>query len=119
LSLIYCTYLTIYKGNLLPPFYIGISSINRIGQGYRGSVKSQVYMSLWKNELKTNPHLFKTIILTTHLNRDEAEKKEEFFHRKLKVVSNPLYVNQHIGNSFPLTKGWKLSDKTREKNETT
>ena len=30
----YCVYLTIYRGNKLPPFYIGYSSINKIKAGY-------------------------------------------------------------------------------------
>jgi hypothetical protein len=52
---IYCTYLTIYSGNKLPPFYIGSTSVNRISNGYHGSVSSKRYKSIWLEELKTNP----------------------------------------------------------------
>jgi hypothetical protein len=37
----YCVYLTIYKGNNLPPFYIGSTSIDKIDGGYHGSVMSE------------------------------------------------------------------------------
>ena len=90
----YCTYLTIYSGNKLPLFYIGSSSIDRINKGYRGSVLSKIYKETWKNELLTNPHLFKTKIITTHNDRKEATTKEKFLQKSLDVVKNPLYINR-------------------------
>ena len=60
---IYCTYLTVYSGNKLPPFYIGSSSIDIINNGYRGSVSSKEYKQIWKTELKNNSHLFKIMII--------------------------------------------------------
>ena len=48
---IYCTYLTIYSGNKLPTFYIGSTSVEKIEQGYRGSVSSKRYQSIWEKEL--------------------------------------------------------------------
>lgn len=90
----YCTYLTIYSGNKLPPFYIGSSSIARINKGYRGSVLSKVYKETWKNELLTNPHLFKTKVLTTHNDRKEATIREKSLQKSLSVVKNPLYINR-------------------------
>lgn len=90
----YCTYLTVYKGNRLPLYYIGSSSIDKIKRGYRGSVKSKSYSSIWKSELKNNPHLFKTYILTKHHTRQEATIKENYFHCKLNITKNILYINK-------------------------
>lgn len=91
---IYCVYLTIYSGSLLPPFYIGSSTINKIDKGYRGSVSSKLYKNIWKKELKENPNLFKTIILCSFSDRKLALDKEEYFHKKLNVHNNVLYINQ-------------------------
>lgn len=93
---IYCTYITIYYGNKLPPFYIGSSTVSRINKGYRGSVASKEYKAIWKHETKTNKHLFKTVILTTHETSKEAVLKERFFHDALDVVHNPLYTNKGL-----------------------
>lgn len=92
----YCTYLTLYKGNKLPPFYIGSTSIKRIESGYKGSVSSKKYQSIWKSEVINNPHLFIVMVTSTHNSREEALIKEEYFHTILKVVSNPMYVNCSI-----------------------
>lgn len=126
----YCTYLTVYSGNKLPPFYIGYSSVDKVKNGYHGSVQSKKYGSDWKKELNNNPHLFKTIIVSQHDTREEASSKEEMLQRKLNVVKNPLYMNRNIsGNTF-INEGHsiearkkislagynrKVSDETREK----
>jgi hypothetical protein len=90
----YCTYITIYSGNLLPPFYIGSSSVKKIENGYRGSVSSKKFKNIWKEELKNNPHLFKTVILTRHAHRKEATVREYQFQISLKAPINPLYINE-------------------------
>jgi hypothetical protein len=90
----YCTYLTIYSGNKLPPFYIGSSSIIKIENGYHGSVASKKYKNIWKLELKHHPELFNTIILTEHDDRKEATLKENDIQKKLRVVKNDLYINE-------------------------
>lgn len=90
---IYVTYLTFYSGNLLPPFYIGSSSENKILSNYHGSVESKKYKKIWNNELKNNPKLFKTIIITRHTTREAATKKELSFQIKLGVVKSSMYVN--------------------------
>ncbi len=99
----YCTYLTIYSGNLLPPFYIGYTSISRIESGYNGTVTSQRYGTIWKSERKVNKHLFKTIILKQFHNRKEALLAECQLHEKLKVDKNPLYINQSCQKSDGFT----------------
>lgn len=54
MSTIYCTYLTTYFGNKLPMFYIGSTSVSKIKNGYRGSVSSKQYKTVWMKELKEN-----------------------------------------------------------------
>ena len=102
---IYCTYLTIYTGNKLPPFYIGSTSTDKINKGYRGSVKSQKYNSIWKQELYDHPDLFKTIILTRHETRQEALDKEIVFHEAFTVARNPMYINMTHANGKFFTSG--------------
>jgi len=72
----YCVYLTTYSGDLLPAFYIGSSSIENIDNGYKGSVKSKRWKTIWKNELKNNPHLFNVEIIKTFKTRQEATDYE-------------------------------------------
>lgn len=112
----FCTYITFYSGNKLPPFYIGWSSIENIEAGYKGSVSSMKYKKIWENEIKDNPGLFKTKILTTHNSKAEAKKREWLFLRKFKVHKNPLYINMAIqGESFQFDRtGIKFSSSTIE-----
>jgi hypothetical protein len=91
---IYCTYLTLYSGNKLPPFYIGHTSIQKVENGYHGSVASQLYKPIWDIEQKENPQLFKTVIISKHPTRKEAIDKELKLQTKLNVVKNPLYTNR-------------------------
>lgn len=94
---IYCVYLTIYRGNKLPQFYIGSSSVERIqSDGYHGSVKSKKYKKIWECELKNFPHLFITKIICTFLTRKEATRKEKLLQMKLNVVRSPMYINMSI-----------------------
>lgn len=95
----YCVYLTSYSGNKLPQFYIGSTSIAKIERGYKGSVSSKTYKEIWKNELKNNPKLFKTKIISYHTDRISATQKENKLHLSLGVVLSPLYANQ--SNAIP------------------
>ena len=104
-ELIYCTYLTVYTGNNLPPFYIGSTSVDNINKGYRGSVSSEKYKSIWKQELKAHPELFKTIILTRHETRQEAMERELIFQEAFSVARNPLYINMAHANGKFFTSG--------------
>lgn len=92
--MIYCTYLTTYTGSKMPMFYIGRSNTHRIKNGYHGSVSSKKFSQIWKNELRDNPHLFKTRILTEHQTQKEAAYQEEYFHKAFSVHRNPMYINQ-------------------------
>ena len=113
-KLIYCTYLTVYTGNKLPPFYIGSTSIDNINKGYRGSVSSKKYMAIWKQELSSHPDIFKTIILTRHETREEAMEREVVFHEALSVARNPLYINMAHANGKFFTIG-PLAPETKAK----
>ncbi|APU01849.1 hypothetical protein [Aeromonas phage L9-6] len=89
----YATYITIYSGNRLPPFYIGSSTVKRINSGYFGSVLSKVYKKIWQYELKNSPELFDIIILDTFESRKEALDAELILHKRHTVHKNPLFVN--------------------------
>jgi FtsZ-interacting cell division protein YlmF len=104
----YCVYLTVYSGNLLPPFYIGSSSVKKVTNGYHGTVKSKKYKNLYHKELKDYPHLFKTHIISVFNKRQEALEKENILQRKLKVIESPLYFNEAYARNFGMsTKGNK------------
>ena len=94
----YCTYLTIYSGDKLPPFYIGSTSLQKYEEGYCGSVSSKKYKDIWRQELKNNPHLFDTVILSEHNTREEALIEENILQRKLNVVKNSNFINQSFAN---------------------
>lgn len=113
----YCTYITIYKGNKLPMFYIGSTQISKIQEGYRGSVNSTQYKKIWKKELKYNPHLFKSIILTIHKNRKDAFDREIDLQNKLSVLKKPtIYLNRVISrNTGGWNKGIPMSENTKAK----
>lgn len=106
---LFCVYLTTYLGSKLPPFYIGSTSYSSILNGYRGTVTSKKYKTIWKNELIKNPHLFKTRVISFHENRTLAYEKEELLQRKLNVVRSSMYVNMAYANKrFIAEKGVKL-----------
>lgn len=113
----YCVYVTFYKGNLLPPFYIGYTTVAKVESGYHGTVKSLAYMKIWKSELKNNPDLFKTKILSLHESRKDASSKETLLQRLLNVHTNPLYINRAInGECFYRKKGeYFHSEETKQK----
>lgn len=95
----FCTYLTIYSGNKLPMFYIGSSSVNKVlNENYHGSVTSKKYKDTWKQEIKQNPHLFKTKILKEFHSRKNATYHERKLQVKLNIVRSPMYINMAIAS---------------------
>ena len=112
---IYCVYLTIYRGNKLPMFYIGSTSISKLNSGYRGSVLSKKYKETWNNELLANPHLFETKIISYHSTRDQAFNKEETLQRLLNVVPSEMYVNESYANGGFSMAGKSLSEEHKQK----
>ena len=93
-----CVYLIIYRGNKLPPFYIGSTFLHRIKDGYMGTPSSKKYKAKWNNEIKNHPEKFALRIISTFETRPAALIYEEYIQRQLKVVSNPLYVNEAYAN---------------------
>jgi len=90
----YCVYLTSYKGTKLPSLYIGSTNINRIQQGYRGSVSSKKWKSVWKEELKLHPEYFTIEILSYHNTRKEALEAELLYQKQHNVVLSEEYINE-------------------------
>lgn len=114
-NFLYCTYITFYNGNKLPPFYIGMSKSEKILNGsYFGSVESKRYKSIWKKELKEHPEKFKTVPITFHNTKVEAAKKELYFQKYFNVHTNPMYINMGIvgGHLYHID---KVSEETRRK----
>lgn len=110
----YCTYITTYSGNLLPPFYIGFVKTEKILKGYRGSVSSIKYKQIWIEELNNNPHLFKTTILKYFDNHNGAAAHEEMLLRHFCAHKNPMYINMSIGNKL-VRRDTKHTDETKRK----
>jgi hypothetical protein len=98
----------------LPPFYIGSTSVERIAEGYHGSVNSKKYAKIWAKEIRKNSKAFKTHVLSAHSTREEALAKEEKLQRLLNVVRNTLYVNQAYANKGFLNLG-PHSEETKQK----
>jgi hypothetical protein len=111
-NLKYCVYLTIYSGSKLPLFYIGSTSVKKIESGYRGSVASIKYSSIWKEELQSNPHLFKTKIIKLFAVRKDATICENRLQKALKVVTSSMYINQ----SYACVNGFAGMDVSKELN---
>lgn len=112
---IYVTYVTIYQGNKLPPFYIGYTSKENISKGYKGSVSSKQYKDVWYSEIRNNPHLFKTKIIKEFDSKQEAILHEEKLHVQFNVDENPLYTNKIKSRHYWTNKGgYKISDEKRK-----
>jgi len=106
----FCVYITVYLGNRLPPLYIGSSSINRILKGYRGTVKSKKYKSVWDEELTINPDLFFTRVVSIFETRQEATLDELRLQQLNDVVKSPHFINEAfatVNGFFTMTKSGK------------
>jgi hypothetical protein len=107
--------MTHYSGDKLPPYYIGSTSVKKVENGYHGTPSSKKYKSVWNEERKNNPHLFKTTILNRHTTRDEAYLDEIKWQTKLNVVENDLFVNMAILHPNWSNQGRKASEEARTK----
>ena len=108
----YCTYITMYSGELLPKWYIGSSTIEKIKKGYNGSVCSKRYKEIYDNEQINHKHLFKTRILNIHSSRPDAVVEELRLQKLHNVVKNKKYFNE----SFAQKNGCFARDKSGENN---
>ena len=89
----YITYLTIYSGTKLPPFYIGSTTEAKFYDGYHGTVKSKRYKETYNEELKSNPHLFDSLIIEEFDDRKSATECELLYQTRFNVVKNPEFFN--------------------------
>lgn len=103
----WCTYITVYAGTTFPPkigleqpfLYIGSSKSEFVlNKMYHGSVCSQQYMKLWKDEIKNNPQLFKTYIVSFFETQQQARYHELLLQKVNNVIKNPLYLNMSYAN---------------------
>lgn len=93
----YCTYITFYSGNKLPPYYIGYTFSDKIlTRNYYGSVKSKLYSQNWKSEIVNNQHLFKTKIIRDFDDKIDAQNHEVYLQKFFNVVRNEMYINRNI-----------------------
>ena len=92
----YCVYLTTYHGDKLPRYYIGSSSIENIKRGYKGSVSSSEFKTLWENEIRNNPELFSIEILSEYSTRKEATAAELNYQIENDVVKRSDYSNKSL-----------------------
>ena len=109
----FCVYLTMYKGELLPKWYIGSSSVKKIKNNYNGSVSSHKWRNIYYEEQKENKHLFKTRILSTHETRKQALEEELRVQKLHSVRDNSKYFNE----SYATVNGFfckKLNDLERK-----
>lgn len=92
----YITYLTIYSGTKLPPFYIGSTTLEKHLKGYHGSVLSKAYKEIYKNELLEHPELFDSCIVSEHPTREEALEAERMYQLRTDAAQNPLFFNRAV-----------------------
>lgn len=99
----YVTYVTFYKGRLMPPCYIGSTTEKRILSGkYFGSIVSQKWKLTFRHELEYNKHLFTAHILSYHETRKEALDEELKFQKINDVVKSENFFNE----SFAVPNGF-------------
>lgn len=89
----FVVYRTEYLGLLMPKYYLGSTSEERLKAGYIGSVSSKKYKLIWKKESEENPQLFKCEILGKYDTRTAALNAEYDFQKQFNVVENPEYIN--------------------------
>jgi hypothetical protein len=94
----FCTYITIYRGDMMPSLYIGSSSLKKVESGYRGSVSSKEYKQIWLEEQTNNPHLFITKIISIHNSRKQAYEHEKYLHDLFDVINNTSFINKSKAN---------------------
>lgn len=86
----YCVYITEYFGDKMPRYYIGSTSVSKIENGYKGSVSSISYKSIWESEPNS---LFETKIVKEFSDRKSALEYELVLQKEYDVVNNPEYIN--------------------------
>jgi len=118
----YVTYLTTYKGTLLPPKYIGSTSEANAKSGiYFGSVGSKKWSKIFWSEIQNNVQLFSLEIISYHETREDAFIEELRLQKLYDVVNSPYYFNEAYASKkfflgHPHSDETKLKIKTLQKN---
>jgi hypothetical protein len=94
----YVVYLVTYSGDKLPKYYIGSTSIEKINNGYLGSVKSKRWKSIFELEIKNNKELFSSEVLSYHETRKEALAEELRIQKERNVVKSNEYINESLAS---------------------
>lgn len=94
----YITYITLYRGDKLPPFYIGSTSLSKHLKGYHGTVLSKKYSKIYKQELKDHPELFDSCIIGEFKTRDEATECELYYQKLHDVVKSDKFFNMSLAS---------------------
>ena len=95
----YVVYLTHYKGDLLPPYYIGSTTEEKILSGdYFGSVRSKKWKNNFYYEIEINKDLFEVKILSYHNSRIEALEEELRIQIINDVVKSTDYFNESLAS---------------------
>lgn len=89
----FCVYVTEYLGDKLPKWYVGSSSISKVNSGYKGSVSSYQWKSLWESE---PDNLFVTRIISEHITRKDAFEAELKYQIDNDVVKSDEWVNKSL-----------------------
>jgi hypothetical protein len=90
----YVVYLVTYSGDKLPKYYIGSTSIEKINNGYLGSIKSKRWKTIFESEIKNNRKLFNISILSYHKTREGALSEELKVQKERNVVKSNEYFNE-------------------------
>ena len=123
----FVTYLVTYMGDLLPRYYIGSSSKDKVISGnYFGSISSKKWKKIFLQEKKNNKHLFHIEILSEHSSRKEALDEE----LRLQILNDVVISDNYMNESYAKVNGYfgrdisgynhpqygkKISDETKEK----
>lgn len=99
-------YITYYCGTKMPKWYIGSSTIERVKNGYNGSISSRKWKKIYEDEQKNNKHLFKTRILSYHKSKEEALKEELRVQKIHLAPRNEKYFNE----AYASVNGFKGGD---------
>ncbi len=89
----FCVYITEYLGDKLPRWYIGSSSVSKVENGYKGSVRSKQWENLWESEPND---LFVTKIISSHSTREEALAAELKYQVDNNVVKSDEWCNKSL-----------------------
>lgn len=89
----YSTFITIYSGNKLPPFFIGYCKTDQIYSGFHGCPTDDTD---WQLELQKNNSLFKTKIIKSFDTEKQAINYTNRLLIYFKCGNNPMLANKYI-----------------------